>query len=47
MRVDELEDLHIHYLIGRDDPKLPTIAAFKRRGLSQEAFIQYVHELGP
>jgi glutamyl-tRNA synthetase len=32
---------------GRDDPKLPTIAAFKRRGLSPEPFIQYVHELGP
>ncbi|MDP3916706.1 MAG: glutamate--tRNA ligase [Nanoarchaeota archaeon] len=32
---------------GVDDPKLPTISAFRRRGLSPEAFINYIHELGP
>ncbi len=32
---------------GVDDPKLPTAAAFKRRGLLPEAFIRYIHELGP
>ena len=32
---------------GRDDPRLPTIAAFKRRGIRPEAFIQYIHEIGP
>ena len=32
---------------GRDDPKLPTAAAFRRRGISPRAFVKYVHELGP
>lgn len=32
---------------GVDDSRLPTAAAFKRRGLLPEAFIHYIHELGP
>ena len=32
---------------GRDDSKLPTVAAFKKRGISADAFIQYTHEVGP
>lgn len=32
---------------GWDDPRLPTLCAFKRRGIHPEAFIHYIHELGP
>jgi glutamyl-tRNA synthetase len=32
---------------GWDDPKLPTLTAFKRRGLQPEAFIKYIQEIGP
>jgi glutamyl-tRNA synthetase len=32
---------------GWDDPRLPTIAAFKRRGLQPQAFVRYITELGP
>ena len=32
---------------GWDDPRLPTVAAFKRRGFHPGAFARYVRELGP
>ncbi len=32
---------------GWDDPRLPTLAAFRRRGLQPQAFVRYVQELGP
>jgi glutamyl-tRNA synthetase len=32
---------------GWDDPRLPTMAAFRRRGLQPAAFIRYITELGP
>ncbi len=32
---------------GWDDPRLPTLAAFKRRGFHPGAFARYVRELGP
>ncbi len=41
------QDIQDNKYTGRDDPKLPTVAAFKRRGISEEAFIQYAHEVGP
>ncbi len=40
-------DINDNKYTGRDDPKLPTIAAFKRRGICEDAFIQYTHEVGP
>ncbi|MBT3865636.1 glutamate--tRNA ligase [Candidatus Woesearchaeota archaeon] len=41
------KDIEDKKYTGRDDPKLPTVAAFKRRGIKAEAFIQYTHEVGP
>ena len=32
---------------GWDDPRLPTLAAFRRRGFNPGAFMRYVTELGP
>ena len=32
---------------GWDDPRLPFVMAFKRRGIRPEAFVRYTHELGP
>jgi len=32
---------------GWDDPRLPTLRAFHKRGLKPEAFMRYVKELGP
>jgi glutamyl-tRNA synthetase len=33
--------------MGWDDPRLPTLLAFRRRGLQPGAFVKYIHELGP
>ncbi len=41
------ENLKKGKFTGADDPRLPTLAAFRRRGLQPEAFVQYIHELGP
>ena len=41
------KDIEDKKYTGRDDSKLPTVAAFKRRGINAEAFIQYTHEVGP
>ncbi len=41
------EDISNKKYFDRSDPRLPTIAAFRKRGIKAEAFIQYVHEVGP
>lgn len=41
------EDIEKKKYSGWDDPRLPTIRAFRRRGLLPEAFMKYVKDLGP